>query len=101
MGIRVSRDAERPVDRSVDSDLPAARAAPGSFCRRARLHSQRSGGTGRASAMGSIGAPPADLGVSGREISHRSHLVVLPLLAREISQPAVRADADRLGMAAG
>src|SRR5213075_1494743 len=86
--------------RPVAEILPPAGRAQGTERGGVRIHPQRSAGTVGSRSVEEIIPLEANLGVRGGQVPDRSDLVVLPVLASEISGDA-RAVAQNGGPAAG
>ena len=80
--------------------VSTARSASAAVVRRARLHPQRSGGCARARAVAAALPVPADVGVCGGEVPHRSGVVAVPLLDSGFPQSHVRPRPQEPGTAA-
>ena len=90
VGVCRDRRARIAVARGLAAVLWRSGHASARQSRGACAHPERSAGRARAHTVAVARPPPADVGVRGRQVRHRSDLVALPLLDPRLFAPAAR-----------
>src|SRR5437867_10791583 len=95
VGLHYYRRARAALARALDSILRKPRSHRASIANGAVVHPQRRTGRDHVGALDAVAPLSADVGILGWEAARRSHLVVLSILAAEVSRREVRDQARR------